>query len=243
MHPSPASPQVEHPNLQLAVTRLRRMQWVWAVLFALLGGLAMASSGPTQPLVPLTWITIAAFLAVGPQPIYLALVAVAWGLSLIFLIPGISQALGTDPVTRLLGGGLAEVAASAIVRAILLVTAWHQFLFYRLLYGTQQAAGLDPALPPIPSVIPNPSDRIAVWARWVGFVGVMAALVSIPLSQAELRANLLGLAYGTAVFAVGLGVGVAFVPTQRRGTALIAIALGCAALLAALLVGRALGRV
>ena len=236
-----SAPPVDHPNLQVAVSRLRRMQWVWAVLFALLGGLALASTGPTQPLFPLTWLTIAAILAIGPQPIYLALVAVAWGLSLIFLIPGISQALGTDPITRLLGGGLAETAAAAIVRVILLVMAWNQFLLYRLLYGTQGAAGLDASLPPIPPVIPNPSDRLAVWARWTGFVGVMAAVVAVPMSNPAARANSLGLAYAGAVFSIGLGLGAAFVPTHRRSVALTGVALGGLALLAALLVGRGLG--
>jgi hypothetical protein len=50
-----------------------------------------------------------------------------------------------------------------------------------------------------------------------------------------------GAAYGAAVFAVGLGLGAAFVPTDRRGMALTGAVLGCLALLAALLVGRALG--
>lgn len=241
MQPSPAMTTVDHPNLLLAIGRLRRMQWVWAVLFAGLGGLALASTGLDQPFLPLTWIAIAAILVAAPQPIYLSLVAVAWGFSLIFLIPGISQTIGADPITRLLGGGPVEVVALAVVRLVLLVTAWNQFIFYRLLYGTQGAAGLEPSLAPIPSVIPNPSDRVAVWARLVGFLGLMAAVAAIPLSSATLRVNLLGAAYGGAVFAVGLGLGAAFVPTDRRGMALTGAVLGCLALLAALLVGRALG--
>jgi hypothetical protein len=240
MAPSAAAP-VDHPNLILAVGRLRRLQWIWALLFAGLGGLALASTRFTEPFLPLTWITIAALLVPTPQPIFLSLVAVAWGFSLIFLVPGIAQTLGTDPITRLLGSGAVEIAASAIVRLILLVTAWNQFLFYRLLYGTQGAAGLDPSLAPIPSVIPNPSDRVAVWARLLGFLGLMAAVLSVPLSSASLRLAVLGAAYSGAVFAVGLGLGAAFVPTTRRSMALTGVALGCASLLAALLVGRTLG--
>jgi hypothetical protein len=235
------SPPIDHPNLLLAVGRLRRTQWVWAVLFAGLGGLALASTGIQQPFLPMTWITIAAILVSGAQPVYLSLVAVAWGFSLIFLIPGISQTIGADPITRLLGGGPVEVMALAVVRLVLLVTAWNQFLFYRLLYGTQQAAGLDPELPPIPSVLANPSDRVAVWARLLGFLGLMAAVLAIPLSAPMARANLLGAAYSGAVFAVGFGLGAAFVPTHRRGMALTGVGLGCLSLLAALLVGRALG--
>lgn len=239
MDPSPAA--VDHPNLLLAVGRLRRLQWLWAVLFAGLGGLALASTGLRQPFLPLTWITIAALLATKPQPIYLSLVAVAWGFSMIFLVPGVAQTLGTDPVTRLFSGGAIEILALTLVRLLLLVTAWNQFLFYRMLYGTEGAAGLNPSLAPIPPVLPNPSDRVAVWARLLGFLGLMAAVVSIPLSSSTLRANLLGAAYAGAVLAVGLGLGSAFVPTRRRGMALTGVGLGCAALLASLLVGRALG--
>jgi hypothetical protein len=224
----------------MAVGRLRRMQWVWAALLAGLGGLALADTGLKQPFLPLTWITIAALLAAGPQPLYLALVAVAWGFSLIFLIPGIAQTLGSDPITRLLGEGVVEGAAVAVVRVILLITAWNQFLFYRLLYGTQGAAGLDPSLPAIPPVIGNPADRVAVWARLLGFLGVMAAVVAIPISSQALRVNLLGASYCGAVFGVGLGLGAAFVPTQRRTMALTGVALGCLSLLAGLLVARAL---
>jgi len=142
MATTPASPPIDHPNLLLAVGRLRRMQWIWAVLFAGLGGLALASTGIGQPFLPMTWITIAAILVAGPQPIYLSLAAVAWAFSLIFLVPGIPQTLGADPITLLLGGGPVEVIALAVVRLVLLITAWNQFLLYRLLYGTQQAAGL-----------------------------------------------------------------------------------------------------
>jgi hypothetical protein len=241
MATTPASPLVDHPNLLLAVGRLRRTHWVWAVLFAGLGGLALGSSGIEQPFLPMTWITIAAIQVAGPQPIHLALVAVAWGFSLVFLVPGIPQSLGADPITRLLGGGPVETMALAVVRMLLLVMAWNQFLFYRLLYGTQHAAGLDPALPPIPAVVDNASDRVAVWARLLGFLGLMAAIAAIPLSGATVRANLLGAAYSGSVFAVGLGLGAAFVPTHRRGMALTGVALGCLSLLAALLVGRALG--
>jgi hypothetical protein len=235
----PAATPVDHPSLLLAVGRLRRTQWVWAVLFAGLGGLALVANGFAEAFLPLTWIAIAALLALQPQPILLSLVAVAWGFSLVFLIPGVAQTIGTDPITRLLAGGAVEIAALAIVRIVLLVTAWNQFLFYRLLYGTQGAHGLDPALAPIPAVLANPSDRGAVWSRLFGFLGVAAALLSIPLSATP-RTTLLGAAYAGSVFAVGLGLGAAFVPTSRRAMALTGVFLGCAALLTALLVGRAL---
>jgi len=243
MSSSPTMAPADHPNLTLAVARLRRMQWIWAVLFAGLGGLSLAAGGLPQPIVAVTWICIAAILVAGPQPIYLSLVAVAWGFSLVFLLPGFASAVGAEPITRLLGGGPVEVAAMAIVRVVLLVTSWNQFLFYRLLYGTRGAAGLDPSLPPIPAVVSNPSDRVAVWARLLGFLGVVAAVVAVPLASATLRSNLLGAAFAGSVFAVGLGLGAAFVPTSRRGMALTGVVLGCFALLASLLVARALGPV
>jgi len=230
----------EHPNLQLALGRLRRTTWLWAVLFAALGGLSLASSRLAEPVLPLIWLVIAVLLVSRPEPAYLALVAVAWGFSLVFLIPGVRDALGSDPILRLFAVGTIETVALSVVRVLLLVTAWNQFQFFRLLYGTQGAAGLDAALPDIPEVVPNRAARLSIWARLAGFLGVMAALASVPL-PAEPGIALRGAAYGAAVFAVGLGLGSAFVPNPRRGMALWAVGLGSAALLAAMLVGRALG--
>ena len=234
--PAPA----DHPNLLLAVGRLRRLQWLWAILFGALGGLALASGGLRQPLLPLAWITIAILLVIRPEPLILALVAAAWGLSMIFLIPGAQLVLGGDPISRLLSTGVLETVAMAVVRILLLISAWNQFLFYRLLYGTEGAAGLDPSLPPVPAVLPNPSDRTAVVARLSGFFGVIASLAGVPLADTTTGASFLALAYGGAVLAVGLGLGSAFLPTRRRAMALWGVGLGCAALLLALLIGRAL---
>ncbi len=236
----PSAIVADHPNLLLAVGRLRRLQWLWAVLFAALGGLALASAGLERPLVPLTWIAIAALLVRRPEPLLLALVASAWGLSMVFLVPGVRLVLGGDPISRLFSTGAIELIAMAVVRILLLVTAWNQFLFYRLLYGTQGAAGLDPSLAPIPAVLPNPSDRTAISARMIGFLALMASLASVPLAGATAGLSFLSLAYGGSVLAVGLGLGSAFVPTHRRTMALWGVGLGCAALLATLLIGRAL---
>ena len=233
-------PAADHPNLLVAVGRLRRLQWMWAVLFGALGGLALASAGLHQPLIPLTWITIAALLVLRPEPLFLALVASAWGLSMVFLVPGVRLMLGGDPISRLFASGTVELVAMAIVRILLLVTAWNQFLFYRLLYGTQGAAGLDPSLAPVPAVLPNPSDRTAITARLLGFLALMASLASVPLAGGAAGLSSLSLAYGGSVLSVGLGLGSALVPTRRRTMALWGVGLGCAAMLAALLIGRAL---
>ncbi len=240
MEPSSASLPADHPNLLLAVGRLRRLQWLWAVLFGALGGLALASTGLRQPLIPLTWITIAALLVIRPEPILLALVASAWGLSMVFLVPGVRLVLGGDPISRLFSAGALELAAMAVVRILLLVTAWNQFLFYRLLYGTEGAAGLDPSLAPIPAVLPNPSDRTAISARLLGFLALMASLASVPLAGAEAGLSFLAFAHGGSVLAIGLGLGSAFVRTRRRTMAVWGVGLGSAALLSALLIGKAL---
>lgn len=236
----PAPIPADHPNLALAVGRLRRLQWLWAALCATLGALALAGVGLRQPILGIVWITIAGLLAWRVQPILLALLAVAWGFSMILLVPGVQDLLGADPISRLFGGSTIEVLVLALVRILLLVTAWNQFLFYRMLYGTSGAAGLDESLPAIPAVIPNPSDIVAHLARLIGFLGVIAALAAVPLSGAPLAIHLLPLAYGLSVFAVGLGLGAAFTPTTRRTSALIGVGLGCLAILVALLVGRAL---
>ena len=151
-----------------------------------------------------------------------------------------SSALGGDPISRLFTAGTLELVATVVVRILLLITAWNQFHFYRLLYGTEGAAGLDPSMSPIPAVLPNPSDRAAITARLLGFLALMASLASVPLADASAGLSFLALAYGGSVLAVGLGLGSAFVPTHRRTMALWGVGLGCVALLAALLVGRAL---
>jgi len=237
---APSAPTIDHPNLLLAVGRLRRLQVAWAILFAGLGGLALASGGLTQPMVPLTWIIIAVLLLSRPEPLFLALVSAAWGLSMIFLVPGARLVLGGDPISRIFATDVAETLAMAVVRLVLLIAAWNQFLFYRLLYGTEGAAGLDPSLAPVPPVLPNSSDGTAILARLAGFVAVMASLASVPLADSAAGALLLGLSYGGTTLAVGLGLGSAFVPTQRRSIALWGVALGCAGLVLALLIGRAL---
>lgn len=228
----------DHPNLVLAVGRLKRLQWLWAGLLAALGILAIGASGFGQPVVPVVWIIIAGLLAYQVQPIFLALVAVAWGFSLLLLVPGVEATLGADPITRLFGANTVEILALALVRLLLLATAWNQFMFYRMLYGTSQAGGLDDALPPIPVVIPNPSDRLALWARWLGFLGVLAALASVPLARSSATLAVVGIAYGLSIFSVGLGLGSAFSPTRRRTAALVGVGLGCLALVLALAFGR-----
>src|SRR3970040_2703614 len=89
----------------------------------------------------------AILLALGRQPAYLALVSIFWGLTLINLVPGSEAALGANPLAASLGSKPLEILGDAIIQAIMMVTSWNQFMFYRMLYGTQGATRLDPERP------------------------------------------------------------------------------------------------
>ena len=235
----PVPLSTDHPNLQAASARLRRLQWVWGLLAAGLGGLGLATGGLERAGVTLGWIVLAALLVTQAQPIWLACVAVAFGFSLIFLIPGVDLVLGPDPLLALFGGGVVGILGMGLVRIVLMATAWNQLFFYRLLYGTAAMAGNDPDFPILPEVIVNISDRAAWAGRLTGFLGLLLVFVAVPLRQHPLLVHVISLAYSFSVFAVGLGLGAAFSPTHRRSVALAGVALGMTTLVLALLVGRA----
>lgn len=235
----PVTLTADSPNLQLAATRLRRIQWTWAALFLAIAGLTIAQAlrgeAPLGAIVlGIAWLVGAALLAAVAQPALLALVAVAWALSLVFLVPG-GAALGSDPLRGLLGGSTMEGWATAVARVILAITAWNQFLFYRMLYGTSGASGLDGTLPVIPEVVPNRTDALASWARVCGLIALLAAWAAVPLGEMDLASAALALAWALAVFGIGLGLGAAFSPTNRRGAALTGVGAGALAFLSALL--------
>lgn len=233
----------DNPNLQAAAGRLRRIQWTWAALFLAMAVLTFAGGSGDGPLpgravLAAAWLAGAGLLAAAPQPALLALVTVAWALSLVFLLPGGAGALGSDPLGVVLGGSPVEAWAAALVRVILALTAWNQFLFYRMLYGTAAATGLEASLPAIPEVVPNRTDALASWGRFCGLAGLLAAWAAIPLGDHPLASPALNLGWALAVFGIGLGVGAAFSPTTRRGAALTGIGAGAMAFLSALLVAR-----
>jgi hypothetical protein len=229
----------DHPNLVAAAARLRRLQWIWGLLAAGLGGIGLAIGGLDHAGVAVGWITLAALLVSRPQPLLLACVAVALGFSLIFLIPGVDRVLGPDPLAALLGGGLAGLIGMALVRIVLMATAWNQLFFYRLLYGTEAMTSAGSELPAVPEVIVNISDRAAWAGRLAGFVGLLLTFAAVPLRGGPWQVHAISLAYSMSVFAVGLGLGAAFSPTRRRGTALAGVSLGMTTLVLDLLVGRA----
>jgi len=219
--PRPLSP--EHPSLARAAIRLHRIQLAWAALFAGAGVLSLIA----QPgVAPVLWLVGATLLVVEPQPALLGMVSVGWGLTLLGVSPELNRVIALDPVGALFSAGWVESLSLGFVRLILAIMAWNQFLFYRLLYGTRMMTGLTENLPPIPEVIPNRTGRLTAfaWAAWVA--GGLALLLSSLMEAQPMLRLIQTAALGLAAISIGLGVGVAFSPTTRRGTALAAIVLG-----------------
>jgi hypothetical protein len=227
------------PNLRQAAVRMRRTLWIWAALAAGMGVLSASPAGGGALIPALGWLGAAALMVLLPQPALLALNAALWALSLLAWIPGVGAALGREALTVLLQPGSFEALGLAVVRLLLAATSWNQFLFYRMLYGTGRAAGLDAKLPPIPEVIRNLSDPIALAARALSAAAMAAALaswaVALPLRPSGVQAGVL-----LASFALGLGLGAAFSPTRRRGAALIGVGGAVVAMVLALAAGTTL---
>ncbi len=219
----PRSLSPEHPNLVRAASRFRRISLAWAALFAGTGLLSLIG----QPgVAPVLWVIGAVLLAVEPQPALLAMVAVGWGLTLLGVAPDLNRVIALDPVGALFSAGWLESLSLGFVRLILAIMAWNQFLFYRLLYGTRSMTGLTENLPDIPEVIPNRTGRLTGYSWAAGVVGGLALLLSAVPEALPIERPLQTAALGFAALSIGLGVGVAFSPTHRRGTALTAVVLG-----------------
>ena len=236
--PEPLAQQ--DPNLQAAVARFRRLSWTWGVLCALVGGLSLAVGGAAHAGVGLGWIVLAAFLVTQSQPLLLACVAVALGFSLIFLIPGVDRVFGPDALSGLLGGGVPGILGMGLVRIVLMVTAWS-------LNSSSIVCCMEPPGSPgsirscrlFPKLVPNRSDPAAWAARLSGFLALVLGAASVPLRDQPAFPSVLGLTFSLSVFGAGLGLGAAFSPTRRRGSALTGVGLSMAALVLTLLVGRA----
>ena len=230
--PTAISP--DDANLQLAVSRLRRLLRIWSALYAAMGIITFAVLGPEHLYTAVVWLLGAALLFFVHQPLLFALVAVQIALSLILILPGLSGAFGPDPISLSIGSGAIEILGLALVRIILAISAWNQFLFYRMLYGTERASGLDPDTPPIPEIVENWTDQFAYAAAGVGLLSLLAASASTTLIRGPLTSQGLDVALGLATYAIGLGLGSAFSPTNRRGYALLGIILGIAGFLSAI---------
>jgi hypothetical protein len=237
----PASWPRDHPNLIAATSRLRRNLWVWAGLFLAMAVLNYTALGSPHILRTVPWVVGALLFAFGRQPAYLALASISWGLELIHLVPGAEAALGPNPLSASLGAGPLEQLGYAVLEAVMMVTAWNQFMFYRMLYGTQRFSGLDPDAPVIPEIVPNRTSRLAWAAFLLALASVIASAVAIPLAQQAGMTWSVEAALGLSQLAMGLGLGVGFSPTDRRGLALAATIIGGAGFAISLAVNQVLG--
>ncbi|MGA9532446.1 MAG: hypothetical protein WBR18_06990 [Anaerolineales bacterium] len=230
----------DNPNLQLAKRRHRRIQWIWAALFAGMAVLAYATVGSANPWSILPWAVAAILLAVWVQPVLQALVAVLLGLSLVTLFPGLAQVFGGDPIAEVFPSGAIEIVGQAVVRLVLAVTAWNQFMLYRMLYGTARGSGLADDQPPIPEVIRNDTNQMALLAAALAGLALIASVAATVPAVAALRQDGAQIGFAISLLAIGIGLGTAFSPTDRRGLALISTSAGMVAFLIALAAGSSL---
>lgn len=237
----PATLPRDHPNLLAAASRLRRNLWVWAGLFLAMAALIYAADGQAHILRTAPWIAGAVLLAFSRQPVLLAMVSIFWGLELIHLVPGAEAALGPNPLAASLGSGPLESLGYAVLEAVMMITAWNQFMFFRMLYGSEGFSGLDPDSPPIPEVIPNRTSTLA-WASLA--LGLGAAVASATVVAAAGRRDsawAIEATLGLAEMAIGLGLGVSFSPTTRRRLALAGTLMGAAGFALGLAIHQAIG--
>jgi hypothetical protein len=228
----------DHPNLLQAVTRLKRIFWAWGGLFLLMGLFTAAVLRGAFPLAPLPWIAAGILIAFGRQPAYLGLAAILWGMSIVSLIPNVSTLIGPDPFSQLLELSAIEGIALGVVRVLLLIMAWNQFMFYRMLYGTEGMSGLSKELPPIPEMLPNKTEQIAKSAQIVGIFGLVIVWGSTMVEASSSSINLLSISYTTSILSIGMGLGVVFSPTARRKIALSAIGIGLVVFISIFIIGR-----
>lgn len=216
----------DDPNLIKALRRMRRVLLAWAALFAALAVLSILIQRSSLPIAALHWLLGTLLLAISPQPAYLGLVAVLWGISLLGLIPAVNQVFILDPVAQIFGLETIESLALAFVRLALMVMAWNQFMFYRMLYGTKGTTGLDFNLPAIPEMVANHTDRLAQLSWASSGLGLVLTLIAFPLSGEGLAQLPLMIAFTSSAYGIGLGIGSAFSPTNRRNAALVGVGLG-----------------
>jgi hypothetical protein len=228
----------DHPNLLQAADRLKRIFWAWGGLFLLMGLFTAGVHRGAFPLAPLPWIIAGILVAFGRQPAYLALAAILWGISIISLIPNVSTLIGPDPFSSLLELSAIEGIALGVVRVLLVIMVWNQFMFYRMLYGTEQMSGLSKDLPLIPEIIPNKTAQIAKSAQIVGILGLFVVWASAIVEARSTSINLLSIAYSTSILSIGMGIGVVFSPTGWRKVAVSAIGIGLVVFISIFIIGR-----
>lgn len=228
----------DHPSVLLAAIRFRRIAYAWAGLSAIVGLTTFRLLGASYPFAAVPWVICALLLVLIQQPSSMALVAVLWGTSILHLVPGVSGLFGPDPLTVLFNISTIEKIAFAVVRILLLLMAWNQFLFYRMLYGTARFSGLPKDLPAIPEVIRNRNDSLARIALMVGIISLLTVWGAGLIGKENMALHLIAIAYICVILSIGLGLGAIFSPTNRRRDALSAVGLGFLSFLSMLVVAR-----
>ena len=219
------------PNLVAAVNRLRRGQRIWGLLLIGLGGLTEWAGASDHPVAGLALIAIGLFAFVWAEPAVLAAVAAGVAFSIVPSINPRITILGPDPLRAAIVGSTIELIALVVGKALIVLTASSQFLFYRFLYGTAQATTDEPNMSIIPEMVPNRTNGLARSARWIGLIGLGlgAADLVFLLAAPGVTPTIVGLAEmagSLGVVAIGLGVGCAFSPTDERNAALTSVVLG-----------------
>lgn len=228
----------DHPNILLAEIRFRRIAFAWAGLSAIVGLITFRMLSDSFPLAAVPWFICALLLVSIQQPSSMALVAVLWGTSILHLLPGVSALFGPDPLIVMFNISTIEKIALGVVRILLLLMAWNQFMFYRILYGTAHFSGLANDAPAIPEVIRNRNDSLARIALWLGIISLLAVWGAGLIRIDGMALRLIAFAYVCVLLSMGLGLGAVFSPTNRRKDALSAVGFGFLSFFSMLLVAR-----
>jgi hypothetical protein len=219
-----------HPGLVASVRRLQRVQTVWGLLLIGLGFLTELAATSQHPVSGLPFIIVGLLAFRFAEPALLATVATVVAFSIIPTINPRLTLLGPDPVRQLADPSFLELVAVVVAKALVVLTAANQFFQFRLLYGTSRATTDDPNQAVIPEMVPNRTNGLARWARWMAVGSVVFAVGSVLLRGASpdpyiprLWAEIGG---SLAAIAVGFGLGAAFAPTDQRRAALLGVGLG-----------------
>ncbi len=227
----------DDPNLVKAASRLARGQLIWGGLFIVLGLFTSLAAGEAHPISGLPFIAVGVMCLRWGDPVLIAAVAMLMALSIWPSLDVRGSILGPEPIYKVFPNfGFVERSALVFAKGILVYTALQQFLVLRFLYGTETATTDDPNTPVIPAMIPNNANRFGVWARFLGFAGIAFAILALLLAllapPTTFTRTLAELGGSLGALALGLGLGVAFSPTDEREAALWAIGLGAVSYLA-----------
>ena len=227
----------DDPNLLKAASRLARGQLIWGWLLIGVGVLTELAAGAAHPVAGFPFIAIGIMCLRWGDPALIAAVAMLLALSIWPALDTRASILGPEPLYKVLNLGLVERGTLVFAKGILVYTALQQFLVLRFLYGTETATTDDPDTPIIPAMVPNNTNRFAVWARFLGFAGILfvilALLLTIIAPPTAFTRALAELGGSLGAVALGLGLGTAFSPTDEREAALWALGLGAVSYIAA----------